>query len=97
LGVERAAAILGVRPPAALVERARADGLRGKKDASDRRFGPADNVYVVRNGAPDGHTMLITNLHSGLFLPGTWFELGMSSPDYHVVGATIPGIPSFLV
>ncbi|MCG6862609.1 MAG: penicillin acylase family protein [Chromatiaceae bacterium] len=60
--------------------------------------GAASNAWAV-NGkrTEDGVALLANDPHLAPSLPGLWYELEMLAPDYHVAGASLPGVPLVLI
>ena len=44
-----------------------------------------------------GEPMLAGDIHSSLSIPGPWFDVTHSLPDFNISGATYPGIPFLLM
>ncbi|MFD2113960.1 penicillin acylase family protein [Thiorhodococcus fuscus] len=60
--------------------------------------GPASNAWVVTGSrTSNGGSMLANDPHLAVSMPGIWYELELRSPELHVAGACIPGIPLVLI
>ena len=70
---------------------------------SPRRFGlpipgPASNAWLVTGRrTSDGSAMLANDPHLAPSIPGTWYELELISPELHVAGLVLPGVPLVLI
>lgn len=58
----------------------------------------ASNAWAV-NGkrTEDGQSLLANDPHLAPSMPGIWYELEMIAPDFHVAGASLPGLPFVLI
>ncbi|HLY02031.1 MAG TPA: penicillin acylase family protein [Candidatus Cybelea sp.] len=45
----------------------------------------------------DGHALIANDPHLILTIPGIWYVVDLESPQMHVAGATIPGIPGVVL
>ena len=52
------------------------------------------NAWAVSGDmTANGQPLLAGDPHMGLSIPGNWYELHASTPDFSITGATIPGAP----
>src|SRR6056297_3686779 len=52
------------------------------------------NAWAVNGDlTTSGSPLLAGDPHMGLSIPGNWYELHASTPDFSITGATIPGAP----
>ena len=52
------------------------------------------NAWAVNGSRTvNGKPLLAGDPHMGLSIPGNWYELHASTPDFSITGATIPGAP----
>jgi len=59
--------------------------------------GIGSNVWAVSGARSDsGKPYLCNDMHLVLGLPGLWYEMHLSCPDYNTIGATLPGAPMVL-
>jgi len=59
--------------------------------------GVGSNGWVADPGRTRTRGPLLANdPHLGHELPGVWYLAGLSTPDFEVVGATLPGLPVFV-
>ena len=60
--------------------------------------GFGSNAWAVQGSKTEsGSPMLSGDPHMGLSMPGFWFEVHYSTPEYRLTGATIPGVPSVIM
>ena len=45
----------------------------------------------------DGHALLANDPHLDVTIPGIWYLVDLQSPQLHVAGATIPGLPGVVL
>lgn len=60
--------------------------------------GAASNAWAI-NGerTEDGQALLANDPHLAPSMPGIWYQLEMSAPDYHTAGVALPGVPLVLI
>ncbi len=60
--------------------------------------GHGSNAWVVDGSrTPGGRPLLANDPHLGFTNPGTWYLAGLETPELEVVGATLPGLPVFVL
>ena len=58
----------------------------------------ASNAWAVDGAhSADGKPLLANDPHLGFGLPILWYLATMDTPDLHLAGATVPGVPSFIL
>ena len=57
----------------------------------------SNNWAVAGSKTATGNPMLSSDPHLGLNLPSLWYTVQLSSPDVHVMGATLPGSPNVII
>ncbi|MEA1048731.1 penicillin acylase family protein [Lamprobacter modestohalophilus] len=56
------------------------------------------NAWAVTGSRThDGAALLANDPHLPAVMPGTWYELEMQAPGYHVAGVALPGVPWILI
>lgn len=67
------------------------------------RYGTARN-FIGSNAwaaggarTSDGHALIANDPHLDLTIPGIWYVVDLRSPQVHVAGATVPGIPGVVL
>jgi len=56
------------------------------------------NHWVVSPAkSATGHAMLANDPHLSLQMPSLWYEIQLSSPTFHVYGASLAGVPVILI
>lgn len=53
----------------------------------------SNSLAIHQSRSDTGSALMANDPHVGLFLPNFWLLMGLQSPDTHVVGLTIPGVP----
>jgi penicillin G amidase len=65
---------------------------------STRRPAIGSNAWAAgATRAAEGHALLANDPHLDLTIPGIWYLVDIASPQLHVAGATIPGIPGVVL
>lgn len=60
--------------------------------------GLGSNAWVVGPARTDsGRPLLANDPHLGFSIPNTWYEMSLHAPNYHCVGATLPGVFGCLI
>ncbi|MEO1092535.1 MAG: penicillin acylase family protein [Pseudomonadota bacterium] len=60
--------------------------------------GHGSNGWVVSGEhTATGAPLLANDPHLKLTMPGTWYLAGLKTPELEVVGATLPGLPAFVL
>ena len=60
--------------------------------------GPASNGWAITGErTQSGEALLANDPHLAPSMPGLWYELEITAPDYHVAGVTLPGVPMVLI
>jgi len=52
---------------------------------------------ISKEKSDTNHAYLCNDMHLALMLPGIWYETHLESPDFHVTGVSLPGMPLILV
>ncbi len=71
-----------------------------KRRALTGNNGPGfgSNAWALQGSKTEsGSPILAGDPHMGLSMPGFWFEVHYSTPDFRLTGATIPGMPSIIM
>ncbi len=65
---------------------------------SDPRAGLGSNNFVAGSALTSTHRALLANdPHLALRMPGVWWLADVESPDMHVAGATLAGVPGIVL
>src|SRR5690606_18442682 len=75
-------------------------GDGGKERVGDPfSHGPGgSNAWVIAGSrATTGRPLLANDPHLPPSLPSTWYEVHLSGGDYHVAGASVPGLPGVVI
>jgi penicillin G amidase len=68
------------------------------RELADARPPVGSNEWAVgAKRAAGGHALLANDPHLGLDIPGVWYLIDLRAPDYHVAGASLPGLPSVVL
>jgi len=60
--------------------------------------GSGSNSWVIKKDTSDNSAVVIANdPHLGFGIPARWYQMQVSSDDFHSVGMTIPGLPIIIV
>ncbi|MCX7930695.1 MAG: penicillin acylase family protein [Chlorobi bacterium] len=60
-------------------------------------YSSGSNSWAVSLSGPDGNDAILANdPHLALGLPPRWYQVHLSSPNYNVIGVTVPGLPVVL-
>jgi penicillin G amidase len=67
-------------------------------ELGDARRPIGSNEWAVGANRSSVHRALLANdPHLSLGIPGVWYLIDLHSPDYHVAGASLPGIPAVVL
>ena len=56
----------------------------------------SNNWAVHSDHAVEGHALLANDPHLGLTLPNVWYVMQLSTPEFDIMGATLPGAPGII-
>lgn len=61
-------------------------------------IGGASNSWALAGTrTASGRPLLASDPHLVMQVPAIWYEMSLQSPGFHVVGATLPGIPGVMI
>ena len=108
LGLEELKVVLPSYPDVKLPEDAYFETLRelelgpflsaveGLYNASSTFEGVGSNNWVAADG-PGGKPLLANDPHLALVVPGVWYFVQLTCPDYHAAGASMAGTPGIVI
>ncbi len=68
------------------------------REMTDSRAPIGSNEWAAgANVSNSGRALLANDPHLGLGIPGVWYLVDLHSPDYHVAGAGLPGLPAVVL
>src|SRR5690606_35066349 len=67
------------------------------KPAEDQPLNGSNNWAVHGSRTLNGFPLLANDPHLALTLPSVWYEMEIHTPDLHVHGVSIPGLPFIII
>jgi penicillin amidase len=71
--------------------------LEGVKGPFLNRSQGSNSWVISPSRSTDGKTYHCNDMHLALMLPSIWYETHLSSPEFHVSGVSLTGLPMILV
>lgn len=73
------------------------DTLHQEPQSKKTDINGSNNWAVAGSKTKNGHPILANDPHLGLTLPSIWYEMEIHTPEMHVHGASIPGLPFIII